>query len=231
MRNTIIFIVSLFSLLQFARETHANSIMISSTLFIISGLAAGCSMLWISHHILKGANGYFSHAYYCVKKLPIPRSATLVFFVILFLHIIHIFLNVTTYPISTVEMFRQGVKNTRHNDLYHRFKYYHYNDENLPVVINMRKEHIYFFSDYLGWRWNSEFTYSAAYDVSSMKPFYELLLSELASQHNIKKLHVGLHEVNYNTRQVTLYTEASDIAQVFPSSISLYVPERQKELR
>lgn len=180
------------------------------------------------------SGGLFDRMRKVYQELPIPRTAKTVFLIILVLEVVHISEGRIRYPFDDVGMFRYAKKTAALPNVLVLPKYYYKAEDGTPVPLEIRKQHIFFAADLLGWTYNNEFTFSAAYHYKGLKANYDHLLAALNDQAGIDSLWVGLQTVDYSTGRVTFDPDPlraiqfNDSAKIFYGPI--HIPDHQRSL-
>jgi len=180
------------------------------------------------------SGGLFDGMRRVYQDLPIPRTAKTVFLIILVLEVVHISEGRIRYPFDDVGMFRYAKKTAALPNVLVLPKYYYKAEDGTPVPLEIRKQHIFFAADLLGWTYNNEFTFSAAYHYKGLKANYDHLLAALNDQSGIDSLWVGLQTVDYSTGRVTFDPDPlraiqfNDSAKIFYGPI--LIPDHQRSL-
>jgi hypothetical protein len=189
---------------------------------IVNLCLLGATVLGLVVDFRRGAAGWTGKAWAVLRELPIPRAVRLVFGALLVIQAGHVLVHKTVYPISTVEMFSHAPRKVNRYPVYTMPKYYHLDDQGVPHVIHLRKEHLYGLADYLGWRATNEYTFSANYDFLASEKNYELLLEQLKPL-GIERIYAGVEQVNFRKGTVVLLRDPKIIARR-----RIYVPPYQR---
>lgn len=178
------------------------------------------------------SGGLFARMRKVYQGLPIPRTAKTIFLFILVLEVIHISEGRIRYPFDDVGMFRYAKRTAALPTVLVLPKYYYKADDGTPVPLEIRKQHIFFAADLLGWTYNNEFTFSATYHYKGLKANYDHLLTVLEREAGIDSLWVGLQTVDYATGRVTFDPDPlraiqfNDTAKIFYGPI--HIPDHQR---
>ena len=142
--------------------------------------------------------------YYCVHKfrsLTIPRTAKYFIVVVLLGNLIAISFGKPRYPFYDVGMFRWSTPFRKYNKEMDQLKYYYWKDGQYKIL-DLRKEGSYFLAEHFGWGYTDEFMFAARFRHRGKERNFEFL-SSLMKERGVDSLWVGVHSVNFETREVT----------------------------
>ncbi|MDX9750447.1 MAG: hypothetical protein RBT71_05150, partial [Flavobacteriales bacterium] len=112
--------------------------------------------------------------------------------------------------------------------------YYYKDASGRAVPLHLRKQHIWAGADMLGWGYNNEYTFSAAYHYKGERANYEHLARALKEEAGIDTLWVGLYSVDFRTGDVRFDPDPvramafNDTARIFYGP--LYIPTHQRAM-
>jgi hypothetical protein len=142
--------------------------------------------------------------FYCVHKfrsLPIPRAAKYLIVIILFGNLMAISLGQPRYPFYDVGMFRWSTPFRNHDKVMSQHKYYYWKNGQYKIL-DLRKEGSFFLAEHFGWGYTDEFMFGARFRHRGKQKNFEFL-SALMKEQGVDTLWVGVHSVNFETREVT----------------------------
>jgi len=170
--------------------------------------------------------------YYCVHKfrsLPIPRAAKYVIAIVLFGNLMAISLGKQRYPFYDVGMYRWPADFTGRDKIFYEVKYYYW-QQGRYKILELRKECSFFLAEHFGWGYSSDLAYATAYFHKGEKENFDFL-SRAMQERGIDTLWVGVHSVNFETREVTFDPDichANNINQTAKLYYGpIYIPEYQ----
>ncbi len=162
-------------------------------------------------------------------KLPIPKGAKVAILIVLLGNCASIIIGKPLYPFYDVGMFRWNTAFVDKSATVYKPKYYFY-EEGVPKILELRKESFYFLSEHFGLRYNHEFTFAAAFHNRGQKENFDFIATKLKEQ-GIDTLWVGVHSVNYNTKEVLFETDICNAITVNKRDDlhygPIYIPEYQ----
>lgn len=142
--------------------------------------------------------------YYCVhrfRSLSIPRAAKYFIVLVLFGNILAISLGKPRYPFYDVGMFRWSTPYLSQDKIMGQLKYYYWQNGQYKIL-DLRKEGSFFLAEHFGWGYTPEFMFAARFRNRGEKKNFEFL-SALMKERGVDTLWVGVHSVNFETRDVT----------------------------
>jgi len=159
----------------------------------------------------------------------VPKGAKIAVLIVVIGNVVSIGIGKPSYPFYDVGMFRWSTNFYNPDKIVYQPKYYYY-DEKEVKILDLRKEGFYFLADHWGWGYTHEFTFAATYHNKSQKENFDFLLNE-ANKLGIDSLWVGVHAVNYETKQVwfdpdpckAIKTNSNEIIHYGP----IYIPDYQ----
>lgn len=182
---------------------------------------------------IKSENSFLRHLYNRFTKSKIPKTLRVIIVLIFIGQLIYISIGETRYPLSYVGMFSWSVDFSEAPTQVHLPKYYYYEDGE-PQIVEIRKQHIFFMADLLGWGFNNELTFSMNYHYKGEKENFKFLKESLEDE-GIDSLWVGLQTVDYKNQEVhfdpdieraTAYNDTASNIYYGP----IYLPKYQREL-
>ena len=105
------------------------------------------------------------------------------------------------YPFYDVGMYRYPVEFKDRNKIYNELKYYYWQGDQYKIV-ELRKEGSLFLAEHFGRGYSHDLAYSMAYFHKGQKENFQFL-SNLMKERGVDTLWVGVHTVNFETRDVT----------------------------
>ena len=172
--------------------------------------------------------------YYCIQKfwsLSIPRAAKLVIALVFSATLLDISFGMQRYPFYDVGMFRWPVAFTGNNKIYYEVKYYYW-QQGQYKILELRKECSFFLSEHFRWGYAHDFAYATAYFHKGEKENFEFL-SQAMKERGVDTLWVGVHSVNFKTREVTFDPDVCNAIKINQTEElyygPIYIPEYQLE--
>jgi hypothetical protein len=170
--------------------------------------------------------------YYCIQKfrsLAIPRVAKRVIVLVFSVNLMAILLGRSWYPFYDVGMFRWSTKFTDKEKIVHQPKYYYW-QQGQYKILDLRKEASFFLAEQFGWGYTEEFTFGAAFHHKGEKENFEFL-SQAMKERGVDTLWVGVHSVNFETREVTFDPDICNAVRINQTAKlyygPIYIPEYQ----
>ena len=180
-----------------------------------------------------GDEGWWSAMRRWMDALPIPRGGKLLLGALLVMELWFITIGSTSYPFADVGMFRWARKTKTLDPVLVIPKYYYVDDKADVRIIDLRKQHLFFLADHLGFGFNNEYTFSANFHYKALPENYEFLLNALRKK-GVDTLWVGLQTVDYRTGEVSFDTDPVRAMrhqqELYVFYGPLYVPEHQRAL-
>ena len=130
---------------------------------------------------IKSSNSWLKKIYRRIKGVAIPRLLKIITLIIFIGQLFYITIGETRYPFSYVGMFSWSVDFSDEPSQIHQPKYYYYEDGE-PQIVEIRKQHIFFMADLLGWGYNNELTFSMNYHYKGEKENFKFLKQSLESK-------------------------------------------------
>jgi hypothetical protein len=172
--------------------------------------------------------------YNCIQKfrsINIPKAAK---FIIVFAFIGNLFAiawGTQRYPFYDVGMFRWPVDFKASEKIKYEVKYYYW-QEGRYKILELRKEASFFLSEHFGLGYSNDFAYATAYFHKSEKENFEFL-SQAMKERGVDTLWVGVHSVNFETREVDFDPDICNAVKINRAVKlyygSIYIPEYQLE--
>ncbi|WP_157962240.1 hypothetical protein [Winogradskyella aurantiaca] len=111
-----------------------------------------------------------------------------------------ILLGKPNYPFYDVGMFRWSSPFINKPKTVYFPKYYYWLN-NEPKILELRKEGTFFMAEHFGLGYTHEYTFATTFHNKSQRENFEFLLEHLQDD-GIDTLWVGIHAVNYETKEV-----------------------------
>jgi len=170
--------------------------------------------------------------YYCIqtfKSLAIPRVAKMVIVFVFLANLLAIILGMARYPFYDVGMFRWSTKFTDKEKIDFQPKYYYWQNGRYRIL-DLRKEGSFLLAEQLQLSYTEEFAFSAAFHHKGKKENFEFL-SQAMKERGVDTLWVGIHSVNFETREVAFDPDICKAIQI-NQTVDLYygpiyIPEYQ----
>ena len=135
------------------------------------------------------------------KATRIPKAAKYVIVLVITGNLMAIALGKSWYPFTDVGMFRWSTPYPKYNKMMRQHKYYYWENGQYKIL-DLRKEGSFFLAEHLGLRYTEEFMFSARFRNRGKKKNFEFL-SDRMKERGIDTLWVGVHAVNFETREVS----------------------------
>lgn len=162
-----------------------------------------------------------------IVSLPIPKPALWFTLFFLLTSLYHCLTHSIAFPFHSIDMFSAVAGNVNRPKVFHRAKYFYFNENGEPKIVDIRAQHFPGLSGLLDWRAGNDYTFVAAFDYESRNKNHDYLLS-LLKEKGIGRLHVGVQTVNYGSGEVRFFTSVEEAQAVFPhiktETVKLYVP-------
>lgn len=142
--------------------------------------------------------------YYCFQKfisLSIPKAAKFAIIIAFVGNLIAIAWGTQRYPFYDVGMFRYPVDFEDRNKTYYELKYYYW-QQGQYKILELRKECVFPLAEYFGYSYSNDMAYATAYFHKSEKENFEFISHQMKDR-GVDTLWVGVHEVNFETRDVS----------------------------
>ena len=229
----IIFAVIALSLLMSILQTpdlfhYFNTILLFKIFVLVSIPVIGLWALMSVRDYLHRRGIFF----YCVQKfrsLSIPKAAKYVVVIAFIGNFIAISWGTQRYPFYDVGMFRYPKDFTARDKIFHEVKYYYW-QEGQYKILELRKECSFFLAEHFGLGYSHDFAYSAAYFHKGEKENFEFLSREM-KERGVDTLWVGVHTVNFETREVTFDPDICNAVLINQTAKlyygPIYIPEYQ----
>jgi hypothetical protein len=133
--------------------------------------------------------------------------------------VISISLAAPRYPFYDVGMFRWASASRNNPKILSQHKYYYWKDGQYKIL-DLRKEGVMFLAEHFGWKYTEEFTFAARFRNRGEKKNFEFL-SSLMQARGVDTLWVGVHSVNFKTREVSFDPDICN-AVAFNQTANLY---------
>ena len=134
------------------------------------------------------------------RNSKIPLFGKTAILIIVLGNCFSIFVGKPSYPFYDVGMFRWSEPFKDKHKILYKPKYYYF-ENGKPKIFDLRKEGFYFLHEKLGITYTHEFTFAANYHNKGQKENFDFLLNQLKPL-GIDTLWVGVHVVNYETKEV-----------------------------
>ena len=172
--------------------------------------------------------------YYCSQKfraLPIPIAAKYFIVVVLCGNLMAISLGKPLYPFYDVGMFRWSTPFKSHDKIMNQLKYYYWQNGQYKIL-DLRKEGSLFMAEHFGWGYTDEFMFAARFRRRGEQKNFEFL-NALMKDQGVDTLWVGVHSVNFETREVTFDPDICHAVVINQSADvyygPIYIPDYQLE--
>jgi len=163
--------------------------------------------------------------YYCIHKfmsLRVPRAVKYVIVIVLSANLITISFGTQRYPFYDVGMFRWPVDFTARDKIFHEVKYYYW-QQGRYKILELRKECSFFLAEHFGLGYSHDFAYATAYFHKGEKENFEFL-AQAMKERGVDTLWVGVHSVNYETREVIFDPDACNAIRINQTAKLYYGP-------
>ena len=200
----LIGIFFLINLIQ-SRESYNNfDSSIGCILFIL------IHILFIGLLILTTVRGLIKQSFVQIildtfNTISIPRGAKIATIIIFGGNIIAIIIGKPCYPFYDVGMFRWSKEFGHQDKIVYQPKYYYIKNGEYKIL-DLRREGSIFFSEHFGWGYTNEFTFAATFHNKAQKNNFEFL-SKIMMKRGVDTLWVGIHSVNFETKEVKFDTD------------------------
>jgi len=198
-------------------------------IFFLLSIAAICLWLFISARDFIRKRGIFFYGVQTFKSLSIPGAAKLVIVFVFAANLIAISWGKALYPFYDVGMFRWTTNFNDYSKIVYEPKYYYWKKGQYKIL-DLRKETSFFLAEYLGLGYTQEFTFGAAYHHKGEKENFEFLSSAM-KERGVDTLWVGIHSVNYETREVKFDLDICNAIKINQTKElyygPIYIPEYQ----
>ena len=105
------------------------------------------------------------------------------------------------YPFYDVGMFRWSTPFESKDKIMHQLKYYYWKNGECKIL-DLRKEGTFLLAENLGMGYTEDFMFSARFRNRGEKKNFEFLSARM-KERGVDTLWVGVHAVNFETREVT----------------------------
>jgi hypothetical protein len=170
--------------------------------------------------------------YYCVqnfKSLSIPAAAKFAIVFVFSVNLIAISVGMERYPFYDVGMFRWSTDFTNKDKIVYEPKYYYWKNGHYKIL-DLRKEGALFLAEHFGWGYTEGFTFGATFHHKGEKENFQFL-SRAMKERGVDTLWVGVHSVNFETREVTFDPDVCNAIRINQKSDlyygPIYIPEYQ----
>lgn len=134
------------------------------------------------------------------KSVGIPFLGKILFVIVFLGNFTCIFIGKPIYPFYDVGMFRWSSKFEDKSKIVYKPKYYYWKNGEAEIL-DLRKEGYYFLHNHIGLRYTHEFTFAATYHNKGQKENFDFIMQKMRER-GIDTLWVGVHAVNYETKEV-----------------------------
>jgi|WetSurMetagenome_2_1015567.scaffolds.fasta_scaffold96757_2 hypothetical protein len=170
--------------------------------------------------------------YYGVKKfksLSIPAAAKVAIVFAFVGNLIAISWGAQRYPFYDVGMFRWPVAFKDIDKTRYEVKYYYWKQGQYKIL-ELRKECSFFLAEHFGWGYSPDFAYATAYFHKGEKENFQFL-SQAMRERGVDTLWVGVHSVNFETREVKFDPDICNAIRINQTAKlyygPIYIPEYQ----
>jgi len=206
-------------------ENVGNSFKIKLFFFLHIAILTGCLIFFISNKnkIISLINK--------LKQLPIPNGAKWAIAIVLIGNLISIAVGRPSYPFYDVGMFRWTTHFKDAPKVVYKPKYFYWKDGE-SKILDLRKEGYYLLHEHFGLRYTHEFTFAATYHNKGQKENFDFIMQKM-KERGIDTLWVGVHAVNYETKEVWFNTDLCDAIRINQTEKihygPIYIPNYQME--
>ena len=175
-------------------------------------------MVWSVRDYLHHRGIYYS----IVQKfntVRIPKAATYVIIIVMTGNLMAIALGKSWYPFTDVGMFRWSTAYPSYDKVMRQLKYFYWQNGQYKIL-DLRKEGSFFLAEHLGLRYTEDFMFSARFRNRGEAKNFEFL-SDLMKERGIDTLWVGIHAVNFETKEVSFDPDLCH-AVTMNETVSLY---------
>ncbi len=166
-----------------------------------------------------------------IKNIPIPNGAKWAIAVVFLGNLTSILFGEPCYPFYDVGMFRWTTNFENAPKVVYKPKYFYWK-EGKANILDLRKEGFFFLHEHFGLRYTHEFTFATTYHNKGQKENFDFILQRLKPL-GIDTLWVGVHAVNYETKEVWFDTDLCNAIRVNNTENihygPIYVPKYQNE--
>ena len=163
------------------------------------------------------------------NSLRIHKRAKMMLVLVFSINLMAIAVGMARYPFYDVGMFRWSTDFSNKDKIVYLPKYYYWENGKYKIV-DLRKETSVFLAEYLGWGYTQEFTFGATYHYKGEKGNFEFL-SHAMKDRGVDTLWVGIHSVNYETREVKFDPDLCNAIKINQTPNlyygPIYIPEYQ----
>ena len=197
----IILLILLMSLLQTERLSYYyHALLLFRIYFWVSIVViASCALLLTRIFIRK--ESFIPIVIQKFNSLSIPRGAKLLMIIVFVGNLFAIALGKAWYPFYDVGMFRWSTPFERKDKIMHQLKYYYWKNGECKIL-DLRKEGTFLLAENLGMGYTEDFMFSARFRNRGEKKNFEFLSARM-KERGVDTLWVGVHAVNFETREVT----------------------------
>ena len=172
--------------------------------------------------------------YYAVQKFKsssIPVAVKFVVMIVFLGNFMAIAWGKQRYPFYDIGMFRWPVEFKDRDKIVHEVKYYYWQNGQFKIL-ELRKEPSFFLAEHFRWGYANDFAYATTYFHKSEKENFEFLSREM-KERGVDTLWVGVHSVNFETREVTFDPDICNAIKINQEPNlyygPIYIPEYQIE--
>lgn len=207
---------------------YFHSIFLFKTFFLLSIAIIGLWVIFSARNVLNKRGIFF----YCLQKFrssTIPRAAKYLIVIVFFANLIAISWGKQRYPFYDVGMFRWPVEFKDRDKIFYEVKYYYWQQGHYKIL-ELRKEASFFLAEHFRWAYANDFAYASAYFHKGEKENFQFLSQEMQKS-GIDTLWVGVHSVNFKTKEVTFDPDICNAIQINQRDDlyygPIYIPEYQ----
>jgi len=217
------------SLLQTERLMYYyHSLFLFRVYFWVSVILTGICTFLLIRIFIRGQS-IFPIIYQKFRSLAIPKVAKYIIVIVMAGNLTAIALGKAWYPFYDVGMFRWSAPFQNNDKMMYQLKYFFWQNGQYKIL-DLRKEGSFFLAEHLGWSYTEEFMFSARFRNRGEKKNFEFL-SALMKERGIDTLWVGIHGVNFETREISF---EPDICQAVTMNETvklyygpIYIPDYQ----
>jgi len=231
MAFSLVAVLLLMNLLQTPKIFfYFNAYLLFKIFFLLSISVIGL-WIYVSVRDYIHKRGIFYYGVQKFRALSIPKAPKYIILFIFLANLIDISLGMQRYPFYDVGMFRWPVEFNASEKLKYEVKYYYWQKDQYKIL-ELRKEASFFLAEHFGLGYSNDFAYAATYFHKGEKENFEFL-SQAMKERGVDTLWVGVHAVNFETREVTFDPDICNAIKINQTVKlyygSIYIPEYQRE--
>ena len=173
----------------------------------------------------------FQYVWRKFKSSNIPSVAKYVIVIVFIGNFIAISFGKQRYPFYDVGMYRWPNDFIDRDKIAYELKYYYW-QQGKYKILELRKEASFFLAEHFGLGYAHDFSYCTAYFHKGEKENFQFLSQEM-KERGIDTLWVGVHSVNFETREVTFDPDICNAVKVNQTADlyygPIYIPQYQMQ--